>query len=192
MRHIGQQPQLIWLDCRDHFTGLRINHPDRRSRTLGPVQLFKGTPEGDLCFFPISRRLFLARTLRTLFCKKACRSHCCFTRRNARRYLKPLSLHLRSNSCPAVVLKRMPFCGSSCIVMAVPVPHQSFRFGKLGTQRCAAPNQVHPAQFESATSTRRTWGTLDARCRVIANWVGPGAWRHPLPFAGGKRTVFYD
>ncbi|MGC1941287.1 MAG: hypothetical protein WA697_24015, partial [Pseudolabrys sp.] len=32
--------QLIWLDCRDHFTGLRINHPDRRSGTLRPEELY--------------------------------------------------------------------------------------------------------------------------------------------------------
>jgi hypothetical protein len=86
----------------------------------------------------------------------------------------------KSNNCPAVVLKRMPFCGSFCIVMGGrPVRHQSFRFGKLGIQMCAAPNQFHPTQVESATSTRRTWGTLDIRCRVIANWVGPRAQRIP-------------
>ncbi|MGA7081920.1 MAG: hypothetical protein WB005_01925, partial [Pseudolabrys sp.] len=51
----------------------------------------------------------------------------------------------KSNSCPAVVLKRMPFCGSLCIVMAVlPVRHQSFHFDKLGIQTFAAPNQVRP------------------------------------------------
>jgi hypothetical protein len=55
----------------------------------------------------------------------------------------------KSNSCPAVVLKRMPFCGSLCIVMAVlPVRHQSFRFDKLGIQTFAAPNQVRPTQSE--------------------------------------------
>ena len=72
---IGQQTQLIWLDCRDHFTSLRINLPDRRSGTLGAEKLFTGTLEGGVCFFPISRRLFPARTL---FRKKVCWSHCCF------------------------------------------------------------------------------------------------------------------
>jgi hypothetical protein len=47
---------------------------------------------------------------------------------------------------------------------------------------------VHTAQFERATSSRRTWGTLDERY-VIAKWPGPGAWRHPMPPQAGVRAV---
>ena len=77
---------------------------------------------------------------------------------------------------------------SFCIVMGdlPPFDINRFRFGRLGTQRCAVPNQIRPTQSESATSTRRTWGTLGVRWPVIGNWVGLGAWASPLPFAGGS------
>jgi hypothetical protein len=47
---IGQRRQLIWFGGDNHFTGLRINHPDRRSGTLRPEELFTSKLERGGCF----------------------------------------------------------------------------------------------------------------------------------------------
>jgi hypothetical protein len=122
------------------------------------------------------------------FAKRGVGRIAAFTRRSARARFKTVIAAPKSKSCPTVVLKRMPFCGSFCIVMAAPRTTSIVSFWQAWHSKVGCCQPVPSDAIRVSQIDVRTWGTLDVRCLVMAKWIGPGAWRHPMPSAGGSAS----